>query len=84
MSFDNVRQAADRSFFKRGRTWIDGSLVGDTPAEPDRVVEYGSDEHLELVHALVLENRQAALSLRGDIVLRIGGRTILIKNPDDC
>jgi Ca-activated chloride channel family protein len=85
VSFRDVRQAADRSFFKRGRTWIDGSLAGEAaPEEPDRVIEYGSDEHLELVHALVLENRQAVLSLRGDIVLRVGGRTILVRNPDDC
>jgi len=85
VSFRSVRQAADRSFFRRGRTWFDGSLSGqEAPAAPDRVIQYGSDEHLKLVHALVLENRQAVLSLRGDILLRVGGRTILVKNPEDC
>ena len=85
ISFRDVRQAADRSFFRRGRTWIDGSLVGaSAPSEPDRVVEYGTDEHLRLLHSLVLQNRQAVLSLRGDIVLRIGASTVLIKNPEDC
>jgi len=86
VSFTAVRQVADRSFFRRGRTWIawiDGSLAGRSAAEPDSVVSYGSDEHLRLVHALVLENRQAVLSMQGDIVLRVDGKTILVKNPQD-
>ncbi len=86
VSFVAVRQAADRSFFRRGRTWIDGAFAGagaGAAAVPDRVVEYGSDEHLRLVHLLALRKRQAVLSLRGDILLRVDGDVILVKNPDD-
>ncbi len=84
VSYTNVQQTADRAFFRRGGTWIDGSLAGAAERTPDRVVEYGSDEHLRLLGRLVLENRQAALALRGDIVLLVDGQVVLVRNPDDC
>ena len=36
------------------------------------------------MHALAVSNRQAVLSLRGDILLRVDGQIVLVRNPEDC
>jgi Ca-activated chloride channel family protein len=77
----NVQQVCDRSFFRRGATWIDGRLVGDGKGlAPDRVVEYGTEEYHRLLDELVAANRAGVLSFQGEILLRIGDRTVLVKN----
>jgi hypothetical protein len=87
----NVQQMCDRGLFKRGTQWVDGSLVNTATTKdgraqeqfftPDAVIDFGSREHLDLVHALAAENRQGLLALPGEILIRIGGRTLLIRNP---
>lgn len=75
-----VQQINDRAFFQQGSRWIDGNAVnsGRGP-EPDRTVVAGSPEFLQLLDRLVAENRQGALSMSGEILLRMDGRNILIK-----
>jgi len=83
----NVQQVNDKCFFKRGNLWIDGSLIArqqraqDVQQElvADRIVEFGSDEHLQMVYDLASQNRQGALSLPGDIYLDYNGETVLIR-----
>ena len=80
-----VQHVCDRSFFKRGSQWIDGRLVAGTDvSEPDRIVDFGSEAHLALVDRFVEEGRQGVLSLRGNILLRLDGETVLVRNqaPD--
>jgi Ca-activated chloride channel family protein len=82
-----VQQVNDCAFFKRGTQWIDSRLIappgaGATQPEiaPDVVVEYGSAEHLALLHALAAENRQGLLALEGDVMVQYEGRNILVRN----
>ncbi len=74
-----VQQVNDRAFYKRGNRWVDSALVDEIrPASP-RVVEVGSSEFRQLAERLAAENRQGAMALRGEILLRVGQENILVK-----
>jgi Ca-activated chloride channel family protein len=88
VSYTSVQQVCDRAFFQRGNQWIDGRTIipgSNAPQEttPDVVIDYGTPEHLALVHKLAAQNRQAVLALDGDILLQDEGRTILVRNGTD-
>jgi len=75
-----VQQINDRAFFQRGNRWIDGNAINSaTGAVPDRTVIAGTPEFSQLLRRLVTENRQGALSVSGEVLLRVDGRNILIK-----
>lgn len=89
VALTNVQQMNDRAFYKCGEQWIDGRCItagekkGEAPVEtikPDVVIEYGSPEHLALIHKFVEQHRQGVLSLEGDIIVNDDGKNILIKN----
>ena len=46
------------------------------------IVSFGSEEHRRLLSQLVREGRQGLLSLRGDILIQIEGRQVLVQNGD--
>ncbi|MEZ5962690.1 MAG: VIT domain-containing protein [Planctomycetota bacterium] len=75
-----VQQICDRAFFRRGNQWIDGRLLSAGNLQPVRTIQFGSPEHLQLVHKLASENRAGTLSLTGEIVLRIDGEVLAINN----
>jgi Ca-activated chloride channel family protein len=76
-----VQQVNDRAFFRQGNRWVDGRLVAKgEEAAPDIVIEFGSAAHQALLRQLISENRQGVLSLPGDIVIRLEGRNILVRN----
>ena len=83
----SVQQVCDRTFYKRGERWIDARLIGPSQQgqhdtlQPDQIIDFGSPEHLALLHTLITQNRQAVLSLNGDIVIRVEGRNILVRQP---
>lgn len=78
---ENVHQVADRGLFKRGDTWVDGRLVTDGGTlAPSRTIEFGSDDHRRLLENLCTSNRQALLSLPGQILLEVDGQSVLIRN----
>ena len=83
-----VQQVCDRTFFKRGEQWIDARVItSNKPNEnaasftPDQIIDFGSAAHIALLQQLITENRQAVLSLQGDIIIQIGGRNILVRQP---
>jgi hypothetical protein len=43
------------------------------------VVEVGSEEFRKLADRLAAENRQGAMALQGEILLRVGNEKILVK-----
>ena len=74
-----VQQVNDRAFFRRGSRWVDADAINsDTPNRVDRTVRVGSPEFLTLVDELVRQNRQGTLSMSGEILLRMGGRNVLV------
>jgi Ca-activated chloride channel family protein len=77
-----VQQVADRAFYRQGDRWIDSRLVNDNArqTEPDRVIQFGSPEFLQLAHRLAAENRQASLMMSGQVLLDVDGQSVLVRN----
>jgi Ca-activated chloride channel family protein len=77
----NVQHCNDRALFKRGKQWIDGSLIANRiTLKADQVVKFGTPEFAALLELLVKQNRQGALAVRGDILIRVNDKTVLVKN----
>ena len=74
-----VQQVNDRAFYKRGNRWVDSSLLNDRDPAGPRVVEVGSDAFRRLFERLAAENRQGVVSLKGEILLRVGGENVLVR-----
>ena len=72
-----------KCYFARGTDWIASDLTKTNQKEvkADREVEFGSDEFFKLVASLEKENRQGELALYGNILLKVGEKTVRVKNP---
>jgi Ca-activated chloride channel family protein len=82
VSVEAVQQVNDRAYYRRGGRWVDSRLVNErAELKPARVVEFGSDEFMELARRLALRNRQASMALGGDVLLLVDGEVILVKAP---
>ena len=78
----NVQQINDRTYYRRGDRWIDSRLVSnETQIEPKKVIEFGSDEFIELLIKLAVYNRQGSVALGHDVLLEVDGEVILVKGP---
>jgi len=76
----NVQQMNDKAFIRQGAQWIDTQLVSrQADIAPDRVVEFGSREHFDIVYALAEQNRQGCVALDGDILIEFNGENVLIR-----
>ena len=76
-----VQQVCDRAFFNQSGRWIDSRLVGnETELEPETVIDIGTEAHRALLTELLRQNREGVLSLSGEIILKHGGQTVLVKN----
>ncbi len=76
-----VQQICDRAFFRRGGQWIDSALITEQgDLAPSEVAELGSPEHCLLLERLVREGRAGLLALRGETLLELDGRRLLIRN----
>ena len=79
----NVMQVSDRAFFKRGDQWVDSQATqagagASAAVKPDRVVTFGSAEYFRLVDQLAKENRQSALSMEGNILLKVADEMVAV------
>jgi Ca-activated chloride channel family protein len=83
VSITNVQQINDRAYYQRRGRWIDSRIVDkEAHIEPKKVIEFGSDEFMELAQKLARENRQGSIALRGDIILVVDGEPVLIRNSN--
>jgi len=80
VSIANVQQINDRAFFQRGNRWVDSQLVQvEKEIKPDRVIQFGSEEFIDLAFRLARENRQGSIAFSGEILIKIDGKSVLIK-----
>lgn len=80
VEISGVQQIGDRAFYQRGKRWIDSSVLDQSEkAAPDREVQFGSEEFLALAQKLATEGRQGCVSFRGEILLQVDGKTVLVK-----
>ncbi|MBI1367181.1 MAG: VWA domain-containing protein [Planctomycetes bacterium] len=77
VAVSNVQQVNDKAFYLKGNRWIDAQLV-NAPEQVDEVVEFGSARFMELAQKLAEEHRAGSIALKGDILMRVDGRTVLI------
>lgn len=86
------QNVADRSLFRRGDRWIDSRILAVAIAaedeearakvfEPVRTIVFGTEAYDELVDRLISERRQALIAIRGDLLLELDGRNVLVRNP---
>ena len=80
VSIANVQQINDRAFFQRGNRWVDSQLVSvEKDIKPDRIIQFGSDEFIDLAFRLARDNRQGSIAFSGEILIKIDGKSVLIK-----
>ncbi len=78
--FANVQQVSDRAYYKKGERWIDSKAPAEAAAAPpDRIVEIGTPEFAALVDELAAAGRLSSLSLRGEILMELGGKRVLVR-----
>ena len=78
-----VQQVADRTFYRRRGGWVEARILESQAYEtPTRTIRFGTKEYMDLAYRLAQDGRQGCLAFRGDILLRVGGETVLIKGPD--
>jgi len=81
VSIASIQQINDRAYYRRSGRWIDGDLVSkEAQIEPARIIEFGTEEFIELAEKLAKDNRQGSIALRGDILLMVDGEPVLVRN----
>jgi Ca-activated chloride channel family protein len=80
----SVQQVNDRAFYKKGDRWIDSRIVDQSAPQPRlKTIHFGSDEFSELLRRLEREGRQGTISLKGDILMLVDGKPVLITSPSE-
>jgi len=73
-----IQQICDRAFFRRGERWIDGRSVANGKVTADEQIQFGSARFFALLQQLQNEGRAGVLSLRGEILLEVDGKNLLV------
>lgn len=81
VEINNLQQVNDRAYYRQGDRWVESRALDN--AEHDEVIEFGSDAWHELASRLAAQSRQGMIAMRGDIVMEVDGKTILVKNPSE-
>jgi Ca-activated chloride channel family protein len=80
IAVSNVQQISNSAFYNRNGRWIESSVINkEKEMNPKRVIEFGSEQYREITNRLIKDGRQAAISLKGEILIVIDGEPILIK-----
>jgi len=81
VSITSVQQINDQAYYRRANRWVDSRLVqNEAQIKPNKTIEFGTKEFLELAQKLARESRQGSIALRGDILLLVDGDAILVRN----
>ena len=79
VSITNVQQVNDQAFYQRGNRWVDSRLMEkERSLKPKKVIRFGSGEFRRLAERLSKEGRQGSISMRGDILMVVDGKPVLI------
>lgn len=80
---EGVQQIAGRVFYQRDGRWVDSRLLRkNKDLKPDRILRFGTPEHLELVYLLAAQGLQGLLSLPGETLLEVEGKVVLLLNGE--
>jgi Ca-activated chloride channel family protein len=85
VSITTVQQINDMAYYFKNNRWVDSRLVEkESNIQPDKVIEFGSQEYFELARKLAGQNRQGGMALggRGDVLMKVDNKSVLIKNSN--
>jgi hypothetical protein len=85
VSITTVQQINDMAYYFKNNRWVDSRLVEkESNIQPDKVIEFGSQEYFELARKLAGQNRQGGMALggRGDVLMKVDNQSVLIKNSN--
>lgn len=81
----SVQQVGDRAFWRKGNRWVEGRLMnkrrGRKQMKPSKVIQFGSEDYVDLVDRLSSEGRQGTIAMEGDILMELDGEEVLIEGP---
>ena len=76
-----VEQVNNLCLFRRGSQWIEGRLISDKrELKADRIVQYGTEAYAAVLDTLIKQGRQGAIARKGDILLEINGKNVMVQN----
>ncbi len=79
VSTTTIQQCRGNALYNRSGRWVEAGLIEKSKVEPDRVVEFGSPEFLELLWKMVALGRQDELAVEGEILITVDGKATLIR-----
>ena len=75
-----VQHVNDLAFYSRAGCWIDSRIVAtEKPSEADEVLYEGTPAYAMLLTRLAHQGRQGSVALRGDVLLEVEGRSVLLR-----
>lgn len=77
----NVQQLGVVCSIQRRGVWTDGRLLVEPDLAPDQTIEFGTGPYFDLCAQLAKQGNQAVLAHRGEILLLVEGRRVLVRNP---
>ncbi len=82
VSVTSVQQINDRAYYRRNNRWVDSRLLGNESEEAKsaRIIEFGTTEYFELLEKLAEENQQGSIAFKGDILLMVDKKPVLVRN----
>jgi len=82
VSVTSVQQINDRAYYRRNNRWVDSRLLGNESDEARnaRIIEFGTKEYFELLDKLAEENQQGSIAFKGDILLMVDKKPVLVRN----
>lgn len=81
VSTATILQCRGNSLYNRAGRWIEAKMIDQPKVEPERTIEFGSQEYMELLWKLVAEQRQDEMAVEGDLLITIDGVATLIRGP---
>ena len=76
-----IRQVADKAFYRNGKEWTDSSLAGKKlDTTQSTTINVSSPEFKKIVTRLVADKRQSCLALGDNIRITIDQKTYLIQS----
>ena len=80
-----VQQVCDLAFYKRGNRWVDSRLIAGPEDDRERSASSNSARRNSAIWrpGWSVKAGQGSIALRGDILMLVDGRPVLIKAPSD-
>ncbi len=84
VQISTICQVGDQTLFRRNNRWVDAKIVDKEADQPERTVEFASDEYNTIVDDLAAQGRQGLIAQGGDCLLLYKGKRVLIKGPGEA